>query len=80
MRKSLRALDPPSLDVVTICYLDSVGILASLGNRLVLNLAMPKRFTFWNNVLVLLSAVLDTLTRDWLGKSVLGGWGKPLVV
>lgn len=78
-KKSLRALDPPGLVVERIRYLDSVGMLASLGNRLVLNRSMPTRnqVAFWDTYLVSLSRAFDPLTGYRLGKSVLGVWRKP---
>jgi SAM-dependent methyltransferase len=79
-RGSLRALSPPGLDVARIRYLDSAGMIASLGNRLVLKQSVPtlRQIAFWDNVLVRLSTVLDPLLGFQVGKSVLGIWRKPL--
>ena len=42
-RKSLASLRPPTLEPVRLIYLDSVGVLASLGNRLLLRSSLPTR-------------------------------------
>jgi SAM-dependent methyltransferase len=75
-KRTLAALTPPGLDLVRLNYLDSVGMLASLGNRLVLHRAMPdpKQIAVWDRVMVPVSRVLDPLLAYSLGKSVLGVW------
>lgn len=79
-KRSLAALSPPGLDRVRLRYLDTAGLLASLGNRLVLNSAMPspKQIAFWDRYLVRASRVLDPLLNYQLGKSVLGVWKRPM--
>jgi SAM-dependent methyltransferase len=75
-RPSLRALTPGGMLLVRSIYLDSVGLLASLGNRLFLKHAMPtpKQIAFWDKVLVRGSRVVDPLLFYSLGKSVLSVW------
>lgn len=75
-RATLRALTPPGTSLVRLRYLDAVGLLASLGNRLVLQQSMPGReqVLFWDRVLVPLSRRLDPLLRYRIGKSVLAVW------
>lgn len=75
-RAMIRALNPDGLTLVRNEYLDSVGLLASLGNRLVLRSAMPRpsQIAFWDRVLVRASTVLDPLLGHALGKSVLSVW------
>ena len=79
-RDSLLALNPPGLEVAQMRYLDSAGMLASLGNRLVLKQSMPTRrqIAFWDKFLVRVSTVSDSLLGFRLGKSVLGVWRKPV--
>jgi SAM-dependent methyltransferase len=79
-RKSLVALEPPDLEIAKIRYLDSVGIIASLGNRLVLSQSMPtpRQIAFWDRFLVPPSTLLDPILGYRIGKSVLGVWRKPL--
>ena len=57
-------------------YLDSVGMLASAGNRLLLRAAHPTRgqIRFWDRCLVPFSRYLDPFINYRMGKSVLGVW------
>jgi len=77
-RRSLRNLSPPGCKLVQLAYLDSAGLLASLGNRLLLKSALPtpSQIGFWDKVLVPVSRFLDPLLGQRLGKSVLGVWVK----
>ncbi len=78
-RSSLRAVIPSSLQCQKLIYLDSVGLLASLANRLLLNAAVPTRrqIQFWDKVLVRSSRWMDPLLLHSIGKSVVGVWRKP---
>jgi 2-polyprenyl-3-methyl-5-hydroxy-6-metoxy-1,4-benzoquinol methylase len=60
-------------------YLDSVGLLASLGNRLLLRSAQPnpRQIGLWDRLMVRQSRRLDPLFGYRLGKSVLVVWRKP---
>jgi SAM-dependent methyltransferase len=75
-RESLRAVAPPELHQEKLVYLDAVGLLASLANRLLLNQSMPTaaQIKTWDSVLVPCSRVLDPLLFGAVGKSVLGIW------
>ena len=75
-RDSLRQAAPPQLALRKLIYLDSAGMLASLGNRLLLRSAMPteKQILAWDRFLVPISRVLDPLLDGRAGKSVLGVW------
>ncbi len=75
-RASLRAVAPASLTEVTVTYLDSVGMLASLGNRLLLGQSMPtaQQIGVWDRWMVPPSRITDRLTGGHIGKSVLGVW------
>jgi len=76
--RSLRAVRPHSLNPERIFYLDSVGLLASLANRLLLRSAQPslRQVLFWDRVLVKSSRLIDPLLCYSLGKSVVGIWQK----
>jgi hypothetical protein len=78
-KRSLRAVSPPGAKLVRLAYLDSVGMLASLGNRLVLNRSMPRpgQIAVWDKVMVPLSRALDPLLAHSTGRSVLGVWRRP---
>jgi hypothetical protein len=75
-KKKLAAVVPPGLSRVEMIYLDSVGLLASTGNRLLLrrNLPSPRQIGIWDRLMVPLSRVLDPLFAYHVGKSVLGVW------
>ena len=78
-RQTLLAAKPHHLMVDRIDYLDSVGLLASLGNRLVLRSATPSaaQIRLWDDWMVPASRVLDRIARFSLGKSILGVFRSP---
>ena len=69
---------PRSLHIERLAYLDSLGALASLGNRFLLQSDMPRirHIKVWDGILVPLSRILDPLMRYSIGKSVLAIWRK----
>jgi SAM-dependent methyltransferase len=77
-RSSLSDCSPPDCGVLRLSYLDSVGMLASMGNRFLLRQSLPglKQIIFWDRFLVPLSAWLDPLTLHMIGKSILATWEK----
>jgi SAM-dependent methyltransferase len=79
-RRMIRALNPPGVQLETCFYLDSLGILLSLGNRLLLRSATPThaQIAFWDTWIVPTSRVVDRLTLRNLGKTVIAAWRKPL--
>jgi hypothetical protein len=74
--RTLAADVPDGLVKEKLVYLDSVGLLASLGNRALLGSSMPteRQIDFWDGVLVRCSMRLDRWLRYSIGKSVLGVW------
>ena len=80
-RQVLRRAVPDDLEQTKLVYLDSVGMLASLGNRLLLRSSRPtlRDIRFWDSVLVRLSRWVDPIFGYRVGKSVLGIWRKPAV-
>lgn len=66
------------LDVTLECaiYLDSVGTVASLANKLLLRSAKPThaQIGFWDSILVPVSRFADLLTLNMIGKSVVAVW------
>jgi SAM-dependent methyltransferase len=78
-RKSLLAVRPTGLQLERIFYLDSVGLLASLGNRLLLRSSMPTRgqISLWDGWMVPASRILDRMTGRVLGKSIVAVFTKP---
>jgi 2-polyprenyl-3-methyl-5-hydroxy-6-metoxy-1,4-benzoquinol methylase len=77
-RASLKAITPQGATIERLVYLDSVGLLASLGNRVLLKKAMPtpRQIGIWDGVMVPLSRALDLVLLHGLGKSVLAVWRK----
>lgn len=75
---TLKAAGPPSLSVVRMFYLDSVGITLSLANRILLRNSYPtvSHIRIWDTVVIPLSRILDPLCLNYVGKSVIGIWRK----
>jgi SAM-dependent methyltransferase len=75
-RRSLCAAAPAELSLVLVRYLDSVGLIASLGNRLLLRHALPtaEQLRVWDECLVPMSRYIDPALGYRLGKSILGVW------
>ena len=63
---------------ISLKYLDCVGLIASLGNRLLLKSKMPNKqqILLWDKVMVPISKIVDPLIQYSVGKSVLGIWQK----
>lgn len=76
---TLRATAPPRLNVRVTYYLDSVGLLASMANLLILRTDTPSsaQVRFWDRFLVPISRYTDALTGFRLGKSILTVWQAP---
>ncbi|HEY0552541.1 MAG TPA: class I SAM-dependent methyltransferase [Verrucomicrobiae bacterium] len=74
--RALRHLTPHNLRVEKSFYLDSVGLLASATNRVLLRQSMPKpgQLRVWDNFMVPCSRWLDPLTAHRVGKSVVCVW------
>ena len=77
-RARLSACGPQACVLNKLWYLDSVGMLASCGNRLLLHQAMPqlRQILFWDQYLVPPSTVMDRLLFHRAGKSILAVWTK----
>jgi 2-polyprenyl-3-methyl-5-hydroxy-6-metoxy-1,4-benzoquinol methylase len=77
-RATLSALTPPGCRLILLRYLDSVGLLTSLANRLFLRQSLPThaQILFWDRRLLPLSRVLDRLVGYRFGRSVVGIWEK----
>jgi len=75
-RAALLALSPPGLTLARARYLDSVGLMASLGNRLMLRQSAPTagQIRLWDRIMVRASRYLDPLLGYSVGKSVLAVW------
>lgn len=71
-RQMLREVVPHGMRVRELYYLDSLGLLASLANKLVLRSESPTRaqVRFWDSVLVTASRWMDPLLFHLVGKTV----------
>jgi 2-polyprenyl-3-methyl-5-hydroxy-6-metoxy-1,4-benzoquinol methylase len=78
-RTRLEQAIPASLKKITVRYLDSVGLLASMSNKMLLKSNMPtlSQIKFWDNYMVPFSKLTDRLCFFNLGKSVMGIWQNP---
>jgi SAM-dependent methyltransferase len=77
--RQLRDLTPKGVVCERLDYLDSVGMLLSLGNKMLLKQSMPtiKQIKFWDRFCVPCSRIVDRLTAHRLGKSIVAIWRKP---
>lgn len=77
-RRGLLALGTRDLEPVTARYFDSVGMLASLANRMLLKASNPTRsqIRLWDRVMVPCSRLFDPLLAHSLGKTVVVVWRK----
>ena len=75
-KRSLGALEPEGLAREALFYLDSVGLCASLANRLVLHQSAPSlsQVRTWDQLMVPVSRILDPLLLRSVGKSIVGVW------
>jgi SAM-dependent methyltransferase len=76
-KKSLSdAMSGYKLEPVKLIYLDSVGCLISLGNKLLLRSTTPTwgQMKFWDRGIVPISSFIDRFLGYKLGKSILGVW------
>ena len=75
-RKSLLACSPPGCRLAAMFYLDCVGMLASLANRVMLRQGTPAaaQIALWDNYMVPVSRVIDPLLCYRLGKTICGVW------
>jgi 2-polyprenyl-3-methyl-5-hydroxy-6-metoxy-1,4-benzoquinol methylase len=78
-RAMLRRISPHCLSLVRLRYLDSVGLIASTANLVLLRQSMPTQaqLRFWDWWIVPLSRALDRCFRYSVGKSIVAVWCKP---
>jgi len=77
-KKMLKAFSIPSLKLSKVFYLDSVGLIASLVNKTFLKQSYPtlKQISFWDKVIVPASKLIDPISFNLIGKTVVGVWVK----
>lgn len=77
-RPQLRAIGPASTRLLSCRYLDSVGMAASLANKMFCRQALPtpSQIALWDGFMVRISRIVDPLSGYNLGKSILAIWEK----
>lgn len=79
-RSMLQAISPPGMITERIFYMDSVGLLASSANKLLLKQSTPAlgQIQFWDRFMVPISRrILDPIVGFGLGKTIVAIWQKP---
>lgn len=79
-RTSLRKVSPPGMKTEAIFYLDACGIAASAANQLLLRQSMPTKAQIgvWDKWIIPVSRIVDPITMNSIGKSIVGVWRKPV--
>ena len=77
-KQSFRKLTPPGTKLVSLFYLDSVGLLLSLANKWILHQSHPtkKQVQTWDRFVIPMSKWVDRLLCFGLGKTIVGIWQK----
>ena len=77
-KASLREAIDPRLETVSEFYLDSIGLFASLANKLCLRASAPslKQVEVWDRLMVPVSRIVDKLLFYSVGKTVVGVYRK----
>jgi SAM-dependent methyltransferase len=75
-RPMLRSISPASLRIERMWYLDSVGVVLSIANRVCLQQSIPTKaqLCFWDQCVIPISRVLDRCILGSVGRSVVGIW------
>ncbi|MBF0518596.1 MAG: class I SAM-dependent methyltransferase [Nitrospirae bacterium] len=75
-KKTLQRIIPETFKTVQLLYLDSVGLLASLANRLFFRQEMPsmQQINKWDKYIIPISKITDPLVKYKAGRSLVGVW------
>ena len=75
-KRSLRRVKPSHLTEERVFYLDCLGMLASIANRLFLKHSTPSKLAIiiWDIILVRLSRLMDPILGYSIGRSCIGIW------
>lgn len=75
----LRSQLPAGLTIERMQYMDSIGLLLSLGNKIALRKAAPTmgQITFWDRNIIPLSRMIDKLVLRSFGRSLIAVVRKP---
>ncbi|MFQ5473086.1 MAG: class I SAM-dependent methyltransferase [Dehalococcoidia bacterium] len=74
--RTLRSLSPTSTRLHDVFYLDSLGIILSLANRLLLHTGCPstEQIMIWDRFVVPGSRILDRILGYRIGKTIVAIW------
>lgn len=74
VKGTLKRDSPASAVFIQLRYLDSVGLLLSLGNTLFLHRSMPtvSQIRFWDRIIVPLSRLMDRIALHSFGRTLIG--------
>jgi SAM-dependent methyltransferase len=74
--RRLISITPNGSELIKAHYLDCVGFLLSLANRLVLKSKLPTRsqIAFWDGSIIPLSRHADRFLSAWIGRSAIAVW------
>ena len=77
-KRTLLEVIPEGMQINDLRYLDSIGLLASFANKILLHKSNPsiKQLRFWDKVIIPLSRLIDPLLFNSFGKSIFGVWMK----
>lgn len=77
-RPMLRKISPSTLRLERLIYLDSVGLLLSSANLLLLRQSMPTKtqLAFWDKCIIPISRLLDPCLFHSVGKTIVAIWQK----
>ncbi len=77
-QKRLIAISPANTKLLRVRYLDCVGCLASLGNKVILRAGIPTKnqIIMWDRLMVPLSRIFDSVFGHKIGKSIYIVWQK----
>ena len=75
-KQMIRDISPDGLRLERLMYLDTVGLLASLANRLLLRQSMPTKdqLQLWDRWMIPTSRVIDKILAYSIGKSIIAVW------
>jgi hypothetical protein len=78
-KQSLSRVFPGDLRCVALFYLDSIGMLLSLANRLMLRQSQPtvKQILFWDRAVIPASRVVDRIVGRSFGRSIVAVYRRP---
>ena len=77
-KDAIRRLKPDTCMEQNLAYLDSIGVLLSLGNVVALRRAIPteSQILTWDRLCIPVSRLVDRLSLGTVGKSILAVWRK----